>query len=151
MLKGTATKITSQEEGFLNFCRPLMTAGLLLMKSVLFPIYLAKNVLIPLELWAGMSAVDAAIQKKIYWSRTKELIISKEEMEDIMKIVKLLQESRLLIKGISQIIKNEAKEKKDRFLKISLGTLSASILANALTENGVIRAGERVIRAGQNL
>ena len=72
-------------------------------------------------------------------------------MEDIMKIVKLLQESRLLIKGISQIIKNEAKKKKDRFLKISLGTLSASILANALTENGVIRAGERVIRAGQNL
>ena len=143
MLKGTATKITSQEGGFLNFCRPLMTVGLLLMKSVLFPIYLAKSVLIPLELWAGMSAVDAAIQKKIYWSQTKELIISKEGMEDIMKIVKLLQESRLLIKGISQIIKNEAKEKKDRFLPISLGTLSSSILANALTGNGVIRAGER--------
>ena len=50
LLKGTATKITSQEGGFLNFCRPLMTAGLLLMKSVLFPIYLAKSVLIPLEL-----------------------------------------------------------------------------------------------------
>ena len=60
-LKGTTTKITSQEGGFLNFLRPLMTNGLPLMKSVLTP--LAKSVLIPLGLSAGTSAADAAIQK----------------------------------------------------------------------------------------
>ena len=55
-----------------------------------------------------MSAADAAIQKKIYDSETAALIISNEEMEDIMKIVKLLEESGLLVvKGISETIKNE--------------------------------------------
>ena len=60
---------------------------------------LAKSVLLPLRLWAGMSAADAAIQKRIiYGSRTTALIISNEEMEDIMKIVKSLEEPGLLIK-----------------------------------------------------
>ena len=55
-----------------------------------------------------MSAADAAIQKKIYDSETAALIISNEEMEDTMKIVKLLEESGLLVvKGISETIKNE--------------------------------------------
>ena len=60
LLKGTTRKITSQEVGFLNFLRPLMTAGLPLMKNVLTP--LAKNVLLPFGLSARMSAADAAIQ-----------------------------------------------------------------------------------------
>ena len=64
LLKGTATKITSWEGGFLNFLRPLMTAGLPLMTSVLTQ--LAKSVLIPSGLSAGMSAADAAIQKKSF-------------------------------------------------------------------------------------
>ena len=87
-----------------------MRAGLPLMKSALFP--LAKSVLIPLGLSAGKSAADAVIQKKVYGSGTTALIISNEEMEDIMKIVKSLEESGLLIKGISETIKNEAKEQK---------------------------------------
>ena len=66
LLKGTTTKISSQKGGFLNFLRPLMIAGLPLMKSVLTP--LSKSVLIQLRLSAGMSAADAAIQKKIYGS-----------------------------------------------------------------------------------
>ena len=66
LIKGTTRKITGQKGGFLNFLRPLMTAGLPLMKSVLTP--LAKSVLLPLGLSAGMSAADAAIQKKIYGS-----------------------------------------------------------------------------------
>ena len=57
-----------------------------------------------------MSVADVTIQKKIYGSGT--LIISSEEMEDIMKIVKSLEESRLLIKGVSETIKNDAKEQK---------------------------------------
>ena len=64
-----------------------------------------------------MSATDAAIQKKIYGSGTIALVISNEEMEDIMKIVKSLEESGLPIKGISETIKNEATEQKGRFQK----------------------------------
>ena len=63
-----------------------MTASLPLIKNVLTQ--LAKHVLFPLELSAGMSAADAAIQKKIYGSGTTALIIANEEMEDIMKVVK---------------------------------------------------------------
>ena len=86
LLKETTRKITNQEGGFLSFCRPLLTAGLPLMKSALMT--LAKNVLLPLGLSVGMSAADAAIQKKMYGSGTAALIISNEQMEDIMKIVK---------------------------------------------------------------
>ena len=86
----------------LNFLRQLMTAGLPLMKSVLT--LLAKSVFLPLGLSAGMSAADAAIQNKIYGTGTTTLIISNEEMEDIMKIDKSLEESGLLIKGISETI-----------------------------------------------
>ena len=71
-------------------------------------------------------------------------------MEDIVKMVKSLEESGFLIKGINETIKNEAKEQKGGFLQIILGALAASILGNALTEKEVIREGEGVIRAGQN-
>ena len=90
-------KITSQEGGFLNFLRPLITAALLLMKNVLTP--LAKSVLLPLGLSAVMSAFNG--------SGTTALIISNEEMEDLMKIVKSLEESGLIVKGVSKTIKNE--------------------------------------------
>ena len=95
LLKGTTRKITSQEGGFLNFLKPLMTAGLLLMKNVLTS--LANSVLIPLGLSAAASATDAAIQKKSFGSSKTALIISNKEMKDI-KIVKSLEESGLLIK-----------------------------------------------------
>ena len=125
-----------------------MTAGLLLTKSILTP--LAKSVLMPSVLTAAMSATDAAIQKRSYGSGTIELIISSEEMEDIMKIVNSLEESGLLIKGISETIKNDTKEQKRGFLPMLFGTLAASILGNALTGRGVIRAGEETIKAGQD-
>ena len=62
LLKGNTGNITSQEGGFLNFLRPLMTARLPLMKSVLTP--LGKNVLLPFRLLSGISAAGTAIQKK---------------------------------------------------------------------------------------
>ena len=77
------------------------------MKNVLKP--LAESVLIPLGLIASTSATDAAIFKKIFGSSVTTLIISNEEMNCIMKIVKSLEEFRLLIKGVSETIKNEAK------------------------------------------
>ena len=114
------------------------------MESVLTP--LAKSVLIPLGLSWGMSPADAVIQNKIYGlghhsnlaSRTTALIISNEEMEDIMKIIKSLEESGLLIKGISETNKNEGKEQKTKLLSMLLRILAASILGYAL-------AGKRVI------
>ena len=63
--------------------------------------------MLPFGLSAGMSAADAAIQKNIYGSSTTELIISKKEMENIMKIVKSFEESGLLIQRINEKIKNE--------------------------------------------
>ena len=71
-------------------------------------------------------------------------------MEDIMKIVKSLEESGLLIKGVSETIKNEAKEQKSRFLSMLLRTLAASLLGNLLTRKGTLRSGEGTIRASQN-
>ena len=78
------------------------------------------------------------------------LIISNEEMTDIMKIVKSLEESDSLIKGVSKTIKNEAKEQKQGFLGILLGTLGASLLRYLLTGKGTITAGEGTIKACQD-
>ena len=84
-----------------------MTVDLRLIKILLTPF--AKSVLLPLRLSAEILAADAGIQKKMYGSGTTALIIWNGEMEDIMEIVKSLEESRLLIKVISKTIKNEAK------------------------------------------
>ena len=77
------------------------------------------------------------------------LIISNKEVDDIMKIVKSLKESGLLIKGVSKTVKNEAKEQKGGFLRMLLGTLAANLLGCMLTDKGVIQTGEGVIQAGQ--
>ena len=79
---------------------------------------------------------------------TTTLIISNGKMSDIFKIVKSLEESGFLIKGISVTIKNEAKEKKGGFLSMLLGTLATSLLGNLLTGKDTIRVGESTIRAG---
>ena len=77
-------------------------------------------------------------------------IISNEEINDIMKIVKSLQKPWLLIKGVSEKIENEAKEQKGGFLGMLLRTLGTSLLRNLLTGKGTIRTGEGTIRAGEN-
>ena len=102
-----------------------MSAGLPLMKNVLTP--LAKSVLLSLGLTTAVSAADPAIQKKTFESSMTSLMISNEEMEDIMKIVKFLEEP-----GLCETIKNEAKEQKGGFLGILLGTLATSILGSML-------------------
>ena len=70
-------------------------------------------------------------------------------MNYVMKIVKSLEQSRLLIKRVSETIKNEAKEQKGRFLRMLLGTLVGSLLGNLLTVKGTIRAGGGTIRAAE--
>ena len=125
-----------------------MTARLPLVKNVLKS--LAKNVLLPFGVSEGIPASDATIQKKIYGSGTTALIILKEEMGDIMKIVKLLEESGLLMQGISETVKNETKEQKGGFLLMLLGILAPSLLGSAVTRREVIRAGKDTIRAGES-
>ena len=120
-------------------------AGLLM--KVAMP--LAKNVLAPLGLAAAMSAIDGSIQKKIHGLGIK-LIIEQEDMKDIMKIIKALENSSILLKGVSKTIKNETKEQRGGFLSMLLGTLGASLLADLLAGGkGIARAGDGMVRAGE--
>ena len=105
------------------------------MKNVLKP--LGKSVLTPLGSTAAASAAYAAIHKKIFGSSTTTLTIFNEEMNDIMKIVKSLEESSLLTKGVN--------EEKMESLGMLLGILDASLLGNLLTGKGTIRAGKGAI------
>ena len=126
-----------QSRGFLGrLLRPLLKTGLPLIGNVLK--LFAKSSLISLGLTAAAAATDAAIHKKIFGSGNTTLIISNEKINDIMKIVKSLEESGLLIRGISETIQNEAKEQKWGFLGMLLGTL------------GLIRAGKGTVRAVQD-
>ena len=102
---------------------------------------MATNVLVPLGITAAASAIDARIQKKIHGSGTTTLIIWNEEMNDIMKIVQALEDSNILLKGVTKTIKNETKEQKGGFLGMLLDTLGASLLWNILTGKGILRAG----------
>ena len=111
-----------QSGGFLGkLLGPLLRTGLPLIKSVIKP--LAKSVLVPLGLTA---AADAGIHKKILGSGNNNntiLIISNDETDDILKIVKSLEDSEVLLKGVSETIQNEAKEQRGGFLSMLLGTL----------------------------
>ena len=124
---------------------PLLKTRLPLIKNVIKP--LAKSVLIPLGLTATASATDAGIHKKNLGSGhnrplssalhihplSTTLIISNNEMENIIKIVKYLEDSGLFLKGVTETVQNEVKELKGGFLSILLGTLGASLLGNILT------------------
>ena len=128
--------------GFLGrLLGPLLKTGLALLKIVIKPSGM-------LGLTAAASATDAAINKKILGSGTTTLIISNDEMNDILKIVKSLENSVLLLEGVRKTIKNEAKEQKPGFLNMLLGTLEASLLGSMLAGKGVIRAGEGTPRVG---
>ena len=95
-----------------------------------------------------MTAIDGSIQKKIHGSGVK-LIIEQEDMKDIMKIIKALKNSGILLKGVSKTIKNETKEPRGGFLSMLLRTLGASFIGNLLTGGkGIMRAGNGIIRAG---
>ena len=151
-----------QSGGFLGkLLGPLLKTRLPLIKNVITP--LAKSVLISLGLTAAASAADVGIHKKILGSANTTLIISNEDMDDLIKIVKCLDDSGLLLKGVTESVQNEVKEQKGGFLSMLLGTLRASLLGNLLTGRGafhegkgvnkkgigVHRAGEGIVRAGE--
>ena len=132
----------------------LLKTGLSLIKNAIRSF--AKSVLIPLRLTAAASAPDAGIRKKILGSghsNTATLIISNNEIKHIIKIVKSLEDSGLLLKRITETVQNEVKEQKGRFLSILLGTLGASLLGNLLTGKGIYRAGKGkgINRAGEGI
>ena len=131
-----------QSGGFLGrTLSPLLKVGFPLIKNVIKP--LAKSILIPLGLTAAASAADAGIHKKILGSgNMTTLIISNDEIHDIIKIVKSLEVSGLLVKGVTETVQNDVKEQKGGFLSMLLRTLGASLLGNILTGKGIIRAGE---------
>ena len=131
---------------------PLLKTGLPLIKNVIKS--LAKSVLIPLGLTAVASAGDAGIHKKILGSgNMTTLIISNDERKDIIKIVKFLEDSGLLLKGVAETVQNEVKEQKGGFISMLLGTLGASLLGNILTGQGINRAGKGkgINRAGEGI
>ena len=124
--------------GFLGrLLGPLLKTGLPLIKNVIKP--LAKNILIPLGLTAAASAANARIHKKILGTdkRTLDLalpkqnnttlIILNDKMKDLIEIIKSLEDSSILLKGVSEAIQNEAKEQKGGFLSMLLGTLGVSL------------------------
>ena len=99
-----------QSGGFLGkLLGSLLKSGLPLMKSLIKP--LAKSVLIPLGLTAEASAADAGTHKKILGSgHNTTLIISNDEMDYILKVVKSLEDSGVLLKAVRETIQQEAKE-----------------------------------------
>ena len=107
-----------------RFLGSLLKTRLPLIKNVIKP--LAKSALIPLGLTAAASVADAGIHKKILGSgNMTTLIISNDEIEDIIKIVKSLEGSGLVLKGVSETVQDEAKDQKGGFLNMLLGTLGA--------------------------
>ena len=83
---------------------------------------IAKNIIAPLGVTAAASVIDWGIQKKIHGSGTTTLIISNEEMKDIIKFVQALEDSNILLKEIIKTIKNETEELKGGYLGMLFGT-----------------------------
>ena len=133
---------------------PLLKTGLPLIKTVINP--LAKSILIPLILTAVASTADAGTHKKFLGSghnhpSSRTLIISNDEIEDIIKIVKSLEDSGLSIKPGTETVQNEVKTQKGGFLIMLLGTLGASLLGNILSGKGAMATsqGRGIYRAGK--
>ena len=98
-----------QPGGFLDkILGPFLKTGLPLLKSVIKPLGL-------LGLTAASSAIDAGVQKKIYGSGTTTLVISNEEINDIMKLVQALEDSNILLKDVTKQLKMKQKNKKEDF------------------------------------
>ena len=128
-IKSSNAQLTKmQKNGFLRFLEPLLKSGLSLLKSVIKPLGM-------LGLTSASSATDAAINKKILGSGNHTtLIISNDDMQDLLKIVQSLEDSGVLLDRITETVKNAVKEQKDGFLSMILDTLGASLLRDLLTK-----------------
>ena len=144
MSKAQISKIV-YSGGFLGkLFGPLLKNGLPLLKSVIKPLGL-------LGLTSASSAIDAGVQENIYGSGTTTLVISNEKMNDIMKIVQALENSDILLKDVTKIIKNRTKEQEGVYFSLLLGTLAGSLQGNLLTGKGTERAGKEFVTAGEEI
>ena len=125
MLSKAQTSKKIQSYGFLSQLLSKIAGPLM---KVVVPI--AKKNLGPIGITAAASSVDLGIQEKMQGSGTATLVISVREMNDIMKIVQALEDSNVLLKGITKTIENQAKEQKGGFLGMLLCTLRTSFLRN---------------------
>ena len=134
-IKLSKTQLTKmQKGGFLRFLAPLLKSGLPLLKSVIKPLGM-------LGVTAPASATDAVINKKVLGSGNHTtLIISNDDLNDLLEVIKSLEKNGILLDGITETVKNEVKEQKGGFLSMLLGTLGVSLLGNMLAGRGVIRA-----------
>ena len=145
--------------GFLGrLLAQILKTGLLLIKNVIK--LLAKSVLIPLGITASDSVADAVLHQKILRSghnnndnNNATLIISNNELKVITSILESLENSGLLLKGVAETVQNEVKQQKGGSFSMLLGTLSASLLGNLLTDRGVNKAGkgQGINRAGEGV
>ena len=140
--------IIIQSGGFLGSL--LSKLAVPLMKIV---VPLAKTVLAPLGTTAAALAINTGIKKTYGYGHTT-LIISNKEMNDIMKIIQALENSNIVLKGVTKTIKNETKEQRGGFLSMLLGILGTRLSWNLLTGNRILRAGsgnkkgKGIVRAG---
>ena len=129
-----------QKGRFLRFLAPLLKSGLPLLKSVIKPLGM-------LGLTAAASAADAAIHKKVFRTGNyTTLIISNDDLNDLLKVIKSLGNSGILLDGITETVKYEVKEQKDGFSSTLLSVVGSALLSSMLSGKGVIRAGEGTIR-----
>ena len=89
--------------------------------------------------------------KKILGSGNTTLIISNNEIEDLIKIVKSLEDSGLLLKGVTESVQNEVKDQKGGFFNMLLGALGASLLGNLLAGKGINKKGKGINRTGEGI
>ena len=129
-----------QSAAFLGIFFLLLKTGLPLIKRNMRQL-LTKSVLIPLGITAAVLPAHAKKYRKILGSGTTTLIISNKEIEHVIKIIKSLEDSGVLIKGVSETMQNEAKEQKSGILGMLLSTVDASLLGKMFIEKGVNRAG----------
>ena len=149
-LKLSKTQISKiiQSRGFLGS----LLSKLLIYSLMKLAVPLANNILVPLQITAAASALDARIQKKIHdsgcppstmkvGSGTTTLIISNKEINEIIKMVQVLDDSNILLKGVTETIKNENKEQRGGLLGTLVGTLGSILLESLLPGKGIVRAG----------
>ena len=145
-IKFSKAQLTKIQKGrFLRFLALLLTPGLPLLKFVIKPLSM-------LGLTASASATNTTINQKILGSGNHAtLIISNDDMKNLLKIIKSLEDSGILLDGVTETVKDEVKEQKDGFLSMLLGTLGVSLVGDLLTKylsgRGAIRAGKGRIRA----
>ena len=127
------------------------TLARFLPKLIKTAISLGKSILVPLGLGAAMSATDAAIQKNVHGYGTKTVRFFNKDLDDMTKIVKALEDSDVLMKGVTKTLKNDIKKGGALLLiPLLLGTLGASLL----TGRGMYRVGNQgqgLFRAGQGI